>query len=99
MKFTSVSRSVIFSAIAMFASLASVRAEESAVRVTRDIAFLTPDRTEKLDLYLPASPAAGKLLPGFVWIHGGGWTGGEKGEARGTEVCTTLANAGYVAVS
>jgi acetyl esterase/lipase len=34
-----------------------------------------------------------------VWIHGGGLTGGTKNEARATNVCTTLADAGYVAVS
>lgn len=73
---------------------------ESAVKIARDIAFLGPDRAEKLDLYLPTtSPANGRRTPGFVWIHGGGWTGGDKGETRGTEICTTLANAGYVAIS
>jgi acetyl esterase/lipase len=34
-----------------------------------------------------------------VWIHGGGWTGGTKNEARAKEICTTLAEAGYVAAS
>lgn len=83
----------------LLVSLAAARAADSGIRVVRDVAFLEPSRTEKLDLYLPAPPAAGTLSPAVVWIHGGGWTGGEKGEARGTEVCTTLANAGYVAVS
>jgi acetyl esterase/lipase len=69
------------------------------VQVTKDVAFLAPERAEKLDLYLPAPPPAGKLSPALVWIHGGGWTGGTKNEARATNVCTTLANAGYVAVS
>ena len=74
-------------------------AADIAPRVIKDVAFLASDRAEKLDVYLPAAPAEGKLSPAVVWIHGGGWTGGEKGEARGTEVCTTLANAGYVALS
>ena len=34
-----------------------------------------------------------------MWIHGGGWTGGVKTENRAKEICTTLAAAGYVAVS
>lgn len=70
------------------------------MKTIRDLPFLGPDRAEKLDLYLPAAPpASGGRTPGFIWIHGGGWTGGDKAEARGTEICTTLATAGYVAAS
>ncbi len=76
-----------------------VLADETAVRIERNVAFLAPGRAEKLDVYLPAPPAAEKLSPAVVWIHGGGWKSGDKGEARGTEICTTLARAGYVAVS
>lgn len=74
-------------------------AADSAVRVLTDVSFLAPGRAEKLDVYLPASPAAGKLSPAVVWIHGGGWTGGTKNEARAKEICTTLVNAGYVALN
>lgn len=74
-------------------------AAESGIRIERDVAFLAAGRAEKLDIYFPAPPAAGKLSPAVVWIHGGGWKSGDKGEARGTEICTTLANAGYVAIS
>lgn len=74
-------------------------AAESALRVTKDLAFLAPDRAEKLDLYLPADPPPGKRSPALVWIHGGGWSGGTKNEARAKNVCETLAGAGYVAVS
>ena len=84
---------------AFVVSLLSVRGADPAIRIVRDITYLAPDRAEKLDLYLPAPLAPDKRTPAIVWIHGGGWTGGEKGEARGTEVCTTLANAGYIAVS
>jgi acetyl esterase/lipase len=74
-------------------------AADSAVRITKDLPFLAPDRGEKLDLYLPAEPAPGKRSPALVWIHGGGWSGGTKNEARAKNVCETLAGAGYVAVS
>jgi acetyl esterase/lipase len=76
-----------------------VRAAESAPRVLKDVSFLAPDRAEKLDVYLPAALPAGTLAPAVVWIHGGGWTGGTKNEARAAEICGTLAAAGYVAVS
>lgn len=75
------------------------RAAEPGPREIPDVTFLAPNRAEKLDLYLPAPPATGKLSPAVVWIHGGGWTGGTKTEARGKSICRTLASAGYVAVS
>ena len=74
-------------------------ASAAAPRVIPDVAYLAPGRDEKLDLYLPAPPAAGQRSPAVVWIHGGGFTGGVKTEARAKEVCTTFANAGYVAIS
>lgn len=61
--------------------------------------YLAPERAEKLDVYLPAQRAPGEKSPALVWIHGGGWTGGTKNEARAKNICTTLAGAGYVAVS
>lgn len=71
-----------------------------AVRVQTDVPYLEPDRTEKLDLYLPATRAKdAPLAPALVWIHGGGWIKGTKSEARAVEICSTLAEAGYVAVS
>lgn len=45
------------------------------VRVLRDLAYVEGGHTrQKLDLYIPPKPA-GPLL---VWIHGGGWRGGDK---------------------
>lgn len=76
-----------------------VRAVEPNVRVLSDIAYLGADRAEKLDVYLPAPRATGVCLPALVWIHGGGFAGGAKNEARAIEICSTLAHHGYVAVS
>jgi acetyl esterase/lipase len=70
------------------------------VRIQTDVPYLEPNRSEKLDLYLPApKPTDAPLSPALVWIHGGGWSKGTKSEARAVEICTTLAEAGYVAVS
>ncbi len=81
-------------------ALSAAQPEPAAARMVADVAYLAPDRAEKLDLYLPATPVPGApLAPAVVWIHGGGWTGGTKNEARAKEVCTTLTAAGYVAVS
>jgi acetyl esterase/lipase len=81
------------------AGFAAESATAPAPRITLDVAYLAPGRKEKLDLYLPAPPLAGRLSPAVVWIHGGGWMAGTKSETRAQEVCTTLAKAGYVAVS
>lgn len=84
------------------AGLALARADGGAALSSRelpDVAFLAPDRKEKLDLYLPTEPAAGTGSPAVVWIHGGGWLNGTKAEARAQAICRTLADAGYVAAS
>lgn len=83
----------------VFAANAAAQSSQPEMRVTTDVAFLGADRKEKLDLYQPAPPAAGKLSPAVVWIHGGGWSGGTKNEARAKNICGILARAGYVAVS
>ena len=69
------------------------------IRVMPDVSYLGAGRTEKLDLYLPVNPASGVRSPAFVCIHGGGWMNLSKSEGRSVEICTTLAKAGYVAVS
>lgn len=71
----------------------------SDVTVQRDLPYLGPDRSERLDLYQYASRKPGERAPGIVFIHGGGWVGGSRSEGRATEVCSTLAEAGYVCVS
>ena len=63
-----------------------------------DLSFLAPERKEKLDLYLPNGPD--RLdRPAVVFIHGGGFTGGDKAEYRSASVSADLARAGYVVVS
>ena len=73
--------------------------DQPAVRVEKDVAYLEPDRPEKADLYLPPTFEPGKKYPGIVIIHGGGWTGGDKGAARERNIGTTLASHGYVCMS
>lgn len=63
-----------------------------------DLAFLGAARKEKLDLYLPNGPARADR-PAVVFIHGGGFTGGDKAEYRSASVSADLARAGYVVVS
>lgn len=65
----------------------------------RDIAYLAPDRTEKLDLYIPDGRPLGLRSPAVVMIHGGGWTAGDKAQPREMSMGTDLARAGYVCAS
>ncbi|MCX7013805.1 MAG: alpha/beta hydrolase [Candidatus Sumerlaeota bacterium] len=71
----------------------------SGVRVEADIAYLGPDRKEKMDIYIPADAKEGDAYPCIVDIHGGGFMGGDKSDTREQKVCNTLAQRGYVAAS
>ena len=63
------------------------------------VKYLGPGRSERLDLYFPKHPAHGERFPGVVIIHGGGWSGGERGQSREINIGSNLARAGYVCVS
>lgn len=75
------------------------------VAIESNVAYLPDGRSEKADLYLPAAPidkdraAALAKRPGMIIIHGGGWTGGDKGAAREQNIGNTLAGQGYVCMS
>ncbi|NBR42061.1 MAG: alpha/beta hydrolase [Verrucomicrobia bacterium] len=63
-----------------------------------EVAFLGSERKEKLDLYFPSGPVRNDR-PAVVFIHGGGFTGGDKAEYRSASVSADLCRAGYVVVS
>jgi acetyl esterase/lipase len=67
------------------------------VDVQKDVVYGQVDgESLKLDLY--QTPAAGGALrPGIVFIHGGGWSGGDKSEFAA--MAKEMAERGYVAVS
>ena len=87
--------------IAIFALLAfgAESAWADLVRVQKDVDYLGPLRSEKCDLYMPAPIGEGDRFPGIVIIHGGGWTGGDKGAGREQNIGANLAKAGYVCIS
>jgi acetyl esterase/lipase len=74
-------------------------APAEGVRIEKDVDYLGSDRKEKADLYLPAEVPKGQRCPGVVIIHGGGWSGGDKGAGREINIGTTLALNGYVGMS
>jgi acetyl esterase/lipase len=69
------------------------------VRVERGVAFLSPDREERADLYFPLQTSGAGKLPAVIIIHGGGWVGGHREAAREINIGGTLARNGYVAMS
>ena len=69
------------------------------VVIEKDLDFLGADREEKLDLYRPKKSTSDDRLPAVVIIHGGGWAKGDKYRMREYVSGTSLAKAGYVAVS
>lgn len=75
----------------------ALRGEVGSFRIEKDVAYLPSDRKEKADLYLPVESA--ERHPAVVIIHGGGWTGGDKGATREINIGTNLALRGYVGMS
>jgi dipeptidyl aminopeptidase/acylaminoacyl peptidase len=74
----------------------------SSVNVTNDLTYGSApgadgnSETLKLDLYQPAGDTAARR-PAVVWVHGGGFTMGDKSSGSGK--ATFFARLGYVAVS
>ena len=64
-----------------------------------DVDYLSPERKEKADLYLPTNTPAGQLRPAVLVIHGGGFNDGDKARPREINFCTNLAAHGYVCMS
>ena len=81
------------------ALLAAPLSAANKVNIEKDIAYLGPDRQEKGDLYRPATQANGERFPAVLIIHGGGWSGGDKGAGREINIGTNLALNGYVGLS
>jgi acetyl esterase/lipase len=76
----------------------------SQVDITRDLQYgsaTAQDGTPtalKLDLYQPRGDTQTKR-PALVWVHGGGFSGGDKADPADTDFSTTFAKLGYVVVS
>src|SRR2546421_10182829 len=65
--------------LSVLALVAPVSADEP--KVHRGLAYAnTKNERQTLDVYAPSAP--GKNLPVVVWIHGGGWQGGDKSEVH-----------------
>jgi acetyl esterase/lipase len=82
------------------AALAAPQGEagKEAVTLRKDVEYgQAGGESLKLDLYQPAAPAGAQTFPGIVFLHGGGWSGGDKSEFAGQ--AKEMAERGYVAIS
>jgi acetyl esterase/lipase len=92
-------KSAIFlTSLALLTSGAAL-AQDAAVRVVTEVEFLEPGRTQRLDLYLPAGAAPSSRVPALIWVHGGGWTTGDRARARERNIGETLARRGIAVAS
>ena len=70
----------------------------AGVRSQLDLTYDPADRNGRLDLYLPPAGAAPDgPLPVVVWVHGGGWVSGDKGQIG--NYLKILAARGFATVS
>lgn len=75
-----------------------------SVMVTADIPFGQAIdehgqlETLKMDLYEPEGDTE-PMRPAFIWVHGGGFTGGDKSDSLNVEMATRFAKRGYVTAS
>lgn len=61
-----------------------------------DVAYATSSAAQKLDIFLPTTSTA--PFPVLMWIHGGGWKGGDKAEFKNTNRFTELRKRNYAIV-
>jgi dienelactone hydrolase len=77
----------------------------NTVTVTSNIQYGTaPDANNqpvalRLDLYRPPASDTQTSRPALVWVHGGGFSGGDKANVVPVDVANTFARLGYVVVS
>lgn len=93
------SRILLCFLLASSCAFAQQRRALEGIDAKRDQPYAGTDNPrQKLDLYLPAKRASDKPLPVVVFIHGGGWRGGDK--ASGTNrVAPYVASGEYAGVS
>ena len=93
-------RAGLAAAIIAWAGIAAAQPQPglpSNVRAELDIPYAATDNPrQRLDLYLPKKPADEAPLPLVVYVHGGGWQGGDK---RGGTMLLPLVQSGEYAVA
>lgn len=93
--------SVLLFTFALFGCKKSVEQSPSSPVVPAqkeyyDKAYAGNSAAQKLDIFLPSTGSA--PYPVLVWIHGGGWRGGDKSNFRNSGILSLLKSRGYAVV-
>jgi len=64
-------------------------------KVDRDVTYCSPNgQPQRLDIYYPATSSGS--APVVLYVHGGGWTSGDKRTGNGSETIPELVKRGYL---
>jgi acetyl esterase/lipase len=73
-----------------------VKIKETSAQVARDLAYAGVSAAQKLDLYLPEAQGS---FPLVIYVHGGAFKFGDKGNNEATGAFPVLLDAGYALAS
>jgi acetyl esterase/lipase len=91
---------LLFAAGSLSAQSAQMQGRETTANgytLIPDVPYLEPNRAEKLDIYLPLDHWT-RPRPVVLYIHGGGWTQGDKAWGVEKPSCEALVRSGYAVV-
>jgi acetyl esterase/lipase len=89
-------RRLVWCVVAVLTVLTGAAAAPADVEELRDVPYAATEHPrQRLDLYLPKVRAAGGPLPVVVFVHGGGWGGGDR--ASGKAMVLPYVQSGYYA--
>lgn len=78
--------------------MVAIPSVSSLTPTLRDVTYCTVDSVQlKMDIYIQGGSDAPK--PAVVYVHGGGWTGGDKSGGAGGQDFPELLSRGYIVVS
>ncbi len=103
--FTKATRLLLLGLLALLATLAALAMLATGARagwtVQQGVSYANGSPADpslnQLDLYLPDSPAQG-ARPVVIWVHGGGWMNGDKGNQT-ADKAKLFTDAGYILAS
>ncbi len=70
-------------------------ATQTTGEVDRDVTYCSPNgQAQQMDIYYPATVAGS--APAVLYVHGGGWTSGDKRSGNGSDAIPELVKRGYL---
>ena len=89
------SQTAAATAAAPTAAQAGRGAAQPTGKVDRDVTYCSPNgQAQKMDVYYPSNSTGN--APVVLYVHGGGWTSGDKRSGNGSETIPELVKRGYL---